>query len=107
MRYGLTQQQFEFIQNEVVNPLVRLGAQVYCFGSRARGDFKEFSDLDLMIEGAKSQGLEKLASEIQERLIDSHFPFKVDLVFLEDFASSYRQIYGQEKSPWLASRGFL
>jgi predicted nucleotidyltransferase len=34
----------------VVKPLLALGAEVFVFGSRARGDSQPFSDLDLMIE---------------------------------------------------------
>jgi predicted nucleotidyltransferase len=100
MKYGLTPPQFEYIQNEVINPLSQLGAKVFCFGSRCRGSNHAFSDLDLMIEGQKNLALERLASQIQEKVTEGSFPYKVDLVFLEDFALSYRDNYESEKSYW-------
>ncbi|MBE9540577.1 MAG: nucleotidyltransferase domain-containing protein [Proteobacteria bacterium] len=32
-----------------MNPLKNQGANVWIFGSRARGDHQEYSDLDLMV----------------------------------------------------------
>ena len=34
---------------EPLEPLERLGAKVYCFGSRVRGKGAKYSDLDLMV----------------------------------------------------------
>lgn len=95
MKFGLSQQQYQFIKDHVVKPLEEKNAQVWCYGSRARGDFKAFSDLDLMIENAPQ--LDSLIGSIQEGLTNSNFPFKVDLVRLEQFAESYQSKYQEEK----------
>ncbi|MCC7403061.1 MAG: nucleotidyltransferase domain-containing protein [Bdellovibrionales bacterium] len=75
-----------------------LGAQIYCYGSRARGDHKPFSDLDLMVEvNTISPELESKVSEIQEQLTASNFPYKFDLVLSPQFADSYRPGYLRDR----------
>lgn len=103
MKFGLSPNQLAYIQNEVIDPISDLGGQVFCFGSRARGNHHEFSDLDLMIEGPRTVALEGLVSQIQEKVTQSNFPYKVDLVFLEDFALSYKANYESEKTHWPCS----
>lgn len=94
-RFGLSQEEFEFICQTVVMPLEKHGALVWCFGSRARGDYNRFSDLDLMVEAQVNLGA--IVAEILEQLIESNFPFKIDLVELRHFAQSYCDSYHREK----------
>lgn len=104
--FGLSSDQYEYILKNVVYPLERLGAQVWCFGSRARGDFKTFSDLDLMVEfnsdpknklqGADTDISSKI-SQIAEKLSHSNFPYKVELVLFSQFAESYKPGYFRDR----------
>lgn len=98
--FGLTQDQLDLITLEVVRPLKEMGYQIFCYGSRAREDHKNFSDLDIMIEGVPNSKSEKFLPEARELLTNSNLPFKVDLVFLEHFANSYRSGYEQDKKVW-------
>lgn len=91
MKFGLNDHEYKFIKTEVITPLEQAGAQVWCYGSRARGDFKKFSDLDLMIES--SQDLSRQIGKIHEKLVQSNFPYKVDLVQWAEFAESYKPGY--------------
>ncbi len=50
MKFGLTDSQYKYIYETVVAPIANKGARIWCFGSRARGDHKPYSDLDLAIE---------------------------------------------------------
>ena len=93
--FGLTNGECDYIRAAVVAPLENLGAWVYCFGSRARGDHKKFSDLDLMAES--DQDLSALIGELQERLTESDFPYKVDLVEFRHYAEAYKAGYQREK----------
>lgn len=72
MKFGLTEEEYQFILKNVVEPLQKKGASVWCYGSRSRGDHQVFSDLDLMIES--SEDLSKDISAIQELLskVTSH-----------------------------------
>lgn len=95
MKFGLTLEQIKFVQELIVNPLRSQGATVYCYGSRARGDFKRFSDLDLMIE-SKTKGKLDLG-EMHEKIQNSNFPYKIDLVQYSEFADAYKPSYQKDK----------
>jgi predicted nucleotidyltransferase len=93
--FGLTNDEFEQLHNIVVKPLARRGAKVWCFGSRALGTHSKYSDVDLMVEA--SNDLSQLISEVREAIIESSFPYKVDLVDLKDFANEYRVNFEAQK----------
>ncbi len=101
MRFGLSAEEYEFIEQTVVLPLAVRGAVVWCFGSRARGNQTQFSDLDLMIDC--SSDLNSIISEMSEKLIESNFPYKVDLVELRRFAKSYLENFYRERVLWSAN----
>ena len=69
--------------------------KVFCFGSRARGDFQKYSDLDLLLE--TTDDLSSIVGEINEKLIDSNLPYKVDIVCSNNIANSYRAQIEKEK----------
>ena len=95
MKFGLNKDQYDYIKSVVVSPLEKLGGHVYIYGSRSRGDHQKFSDLDLMVEGSES--LKNQLGSIKETLEESHFPYKVDLVHLNDFAEAYLENYQKDK----------
>lgn len=98
MKFGLTEEEYQYIRENVVEPLQEKGANIWCFGSRARGDHQDFSDLDLMVES--SEDLSKEIGAIQERLSKSNFPYKVDLVQFSEFAESYKDGYFRDRVPF-------
>jgi predicted nucleotidyltransferase len=57
------------------------------FGSRSRGDYSEFSDLDILIESLSDP---TLLSAISEELEESSLLFRIDLVREPDLAETYR-----------------
>lgn len=95
MKFGLTPSEYNFIRNQVVVPINKLGGRVWCFGSRARGDHHKFSDLDLMVECHKDVSIE--IGKIRENLSNSNFPFKVDIVLLAEFADSYKAGFEKDR----------
>ncbi len=95
MKFGLTQAQYQYIQKMVVDVLKDQDATIWVFGSRARGDQKEFSDLDLMVES--KQDISANVSKIQEILEEGNFPYKVDIVQSKHFAESYRDSFARDK----------
>ncbi len=105
MKFGLSPDQYSYIQKTVVTPLQQKGARVFCFGSRARGVQHKFSDLDLMVE--TPVGLELNLGAIREELEKSNFPFKVDLVLFSEFSESYKSNYQAEKKLFLNKKEFL
>jgi uncharacterized protein len=91
MKFGLSAEQFQILYQIVVSPLKSHGATVWIFGSRARGDYKPFSDVDIMYEKKDStQFLNGFISHLREEIEESRFPFKVDLVDANEMAESYK-----------------
>lgn len=98
MIFGLNAEQYRYISEQLVAPLEQAGVRVFCYGSRARGDHRPFSDLDLMVESETD--LAEQISQLQEMLTDSDFPYKVDLVEFRHFAESYKAGYQRDKQRW-------
>ena len=89
MIYGMTEQQFHILDELVIQPLKKHGAQVYIFGSRATGSHHPHSDVDLLYR-LVAKTPEGFISSIKEAIEESRFPFAVDLVADDDLAASYR-----------------
>jgi uncharacterized protein len=87
--WGLEPKHLEILNQLLFMPLKKHGARVWVFGSRARGDHKKFSDLDVLFEESQPLPMSAL-SKIKEDLEESVLPIKVDLVDLQHLAESYR-----------------
>ena len=88
MKFGLTPREIELIEGifrQVVPNSVSI--RVYIFGSRSRGGYQKYSDVDLLVESdALPPGSLAL---IAERLEESILPYKVDLVDARKLAPEY------------------
>ena len=94
MMFGLTDDQQKFIKNELKKQLSE-NTTVWCFGSRARGDFKPFSDLDLMIDSKSDQ--QQSIGKLDEVFEESSIPIKIDLVQLQNFAETYKDSFLRDR----------
>ncbi len=65
--------------------------EVLVFGSRATGNAKEYSDLDLAIMGDEPLSL-RVVSALDEALGESDLPFKVDIVEWARIDEGFRRI---------------
>ena len=103
MKFGFTPTELNFLRMHLVTPLQALGARVFVFGSRARGDHNNFSDLDVIVESElnntrQAEGVLKTRiSLIQEYFDESNFIYKVEILLAQDLASSYRAKVDLEK----------
>jgi predicted nucleotidyltransferase len=80
----------KFFRNEAV--------EVYLFGSRARGNASEFSDVDIAVFSEKDIS-DKLAL-LMEILEESNLPFKIDLVDLKK-APYLKEVVKREGKRWI------
>jgi len=87
-QFGATEQQAKILDEVLIKPLIASGCSIFVFGSRARGDHHQFSDLDVLVEGSIEPSV---LSQIMEALEESTIPFRVDIVRLGDLAESYRE----------------
>lgn len=91
MNFGLTPEQFQILDQLVIQPLKKQGCQVYIFGSRTTSKFHSHSDVDVLFSVPPTSKLASgLLSQIHEDIEESRFPFKVDLVNEKELAASYR-----------------
>jgi predicted nucleotidyltransferase len=87
-KFGINESHWGLISHILLQPIRNAGGRVWVFGSRSRGDYTQFSDLDLLIEGIEDS---TLISRMSERLEESTLPFRVDLVRESDLAETYRE----------------
>lgn len=92
MTIALTPDELSFVKKHIVRPLEKCNAEVFAFGSRAIGTNNKFSDLDILVKSKNvTQVLRDKLGEINEFMIESSFPYKVDLVLEVDMAESYKK----------------
>ena len=66
------------------------GRRVWAFGSRATGQrVKRYSDLDLLVDGEDLSMRE--AAMLEEALVESRLPFKVDVLQMGEIAAEFRE----------------
>ena len=73
----------EKIRSQIREILQDTDAKIYLFGSYAKGNFRQSSDVDIAIKGANKQKIRQLREHFEE----SNIPCKVDIVDL-NFASA-------------------
>lgn len=74
------------------------GVSVWVFGSRARGNAKKYSDLDLALEHKDHVKIEpRLIFELNSDFEESDLPWTVDILDINDISSSFRQLIDQDK----------
>ncbi|MBC7712803.1 MAG: transglycosylase SLT domain-containing protein [Rhizobacter sp.] len=87
--FGLSKQHVDILKTILEKNLSSYDkTKVYIFGSRANGNFKDFSDIDIAVK-LKNIKTNSLLSRIQEDLEESELPFKVDLVNWDEIAKEY------------------
>jgi predicted nucleotidyltransferase len=98
MKFGMSSENWALIEELLVKPLKSLGLRVWIFGSRARGNQREFSDVDILYEIPKGVKLPPgFLFLLKDKLEDSRLPYKVDLVDHTAVAQSYRSQVDSEK----------
>ena len=92
MKFGLTEEEFSFLNQHLIQPLKNQNAKVFIFGSRVTSNHHKFSDIDVLyIENETTLIQSSLISNILIFFDESHFPYKIDLVNNKNLAQSYRQ----------------
>ncbi len=76
-------------------------ARVWLFGSCARGDWMNSSDIDVAIDAAEPLSATLLA-DLREALEESTIPYDVDIVDLATANPKFRARVEREGVPWLS-----
>lgn len=84
---------------DVVANRCDLPVQLYLYGSSARGDITRTSDIDIAILSGKPIPAMVL-TELRTRLEESHIPYDVDVVDLNEVDDGFRQRVVREGICW-------
>ena len=67
------------------------GSEVYLFGSRATGEAKAFSDVDLAVDNNGQAMPEEVMTTLRIKFEFSDLPFEVDVVDLNVISEEFRE----------------
>ncbi len=73
-------------------------ATVWAFGSRARGNARATSDLDLAIDAGRPLTLSETAA-LSAAFEEAPLPYRVDLVDLQSISAEFKAIIERDKTP--------
>ncbi len=87
------------IRDIVMEGLGGRRAKVYLFGSRARGDARRWSDVDVAVLPLEPLP-PRMLGDIREALEESHVPYTVDVVDLSSADAAFREAVEREGVLW-------
>jgi predicted nucleotidyltransferase len=101
---GLSAAVIEAIKNSLIDSLkAKSDFKIYVFGSRAKNNYKKYSDLDLWIESKPSLN-QREVTNILEKFEESDLAVKVDVVTPENCLPEYAESIQNEKKLWFTAQ---
>ena len=88
--FGLEERHLNFIKETLKRYIPNPEAKFYIFGSRARGKYREYSDVDIAIDS--SDLTPTIKSKLEIEFENSTFPYEVDIVDLNNIKESFRNL---------------
>lgn len=88
--FGLEERHLNFIKETLKRYIPNPEAKFYIFGSRARGKYREYSDVDIAIDS--SDLTPTIKSRLELEFENSTFPYEVDIVDLNNIKESFRNL---------------
>lgn len=83
------------IQRIAADVLSGLDAELYLFGSWARGDARRTSDIDIAVR-LPQMANETVITELRSRFDNSNIPYRIDVVDLRHVVPAFREQILQE-----------
>ena len=90
MMFGLQDRHIDFIKKVLKENIPNPKAEFYIFGSRAKGKYREYSDVDIAINSPNFTLDDKL--KIQSVFENSTFPYEVDIVDLNNINEDFKNL---------------
>lgn len=78
---------------KIIHDILRSHEHVYVFGSRVKGTYQKFSDIDICIKDPIS---DYEASMLEDAFTESDLPFKVDVVLYHQVTPEFQKRIDQE-----------
>lgn len=89
-RFGLEEKYLIFLKSTLKKNLPD-NAKFYIFGSRAKGTYKDYSDIDIAIDSRKKIS-ENTIQKISFEFEDSTLPYEVDVVDLNSVSDTFKSL---------------
>lgn len=88
--FGLIDRHLDFIKDTLKKHINNPEAKFYIFGSRAKGEYREYSDIDIAIDcpGMSLEQKLRLESDFE----NSTFPYEVDIIDLNNIKENFKNI---------------
>ena len=90
MMFGLEDRHVNFIKELLKRHVPNSDAKFYVFGSRAKGNYREYSDVDIAID-CPDMTLDKRLKLLSD-FENSTFPYEVDIIDLNTIKDSFKNI---------------
>lgn len=92
--FGLEERHLNFIKETLKKYIQNPKAKFYIFGSRARGKFREYSDVDIAIDSPDLTPTIK--SQLELEFENSTFPYEVDIVDLNNIKETFKTLIQED-----------
>ncbi|MBO6088426.1 nucleotidyltransferase domain-containing protein [bacterium] len=88
--FGLIDRHLDFVKETLKRHIKNPDAKFYIFGSRAKGKYREYSDVDIAIDCPGMTLDEKL--RLESDFENSTFPYEVDIVDLNTVKDYFKNL---------------
>lgn len=90
MKFGLEKRYLDYILQVLRENILQKDAKFYIFGSRAKGNFKEYSDIDIAVKLTDGKISADILGKILLVFSDSTLPYEVDVIDLNAIDEKFR-----------------
>ena len=93
----------DHVREIVLKETSKLNCNIFLFGSRARGEHRRSSDIDIGFSGLSESAFAKTRDHLLSELEESVIPHHVDLVNIDAAPNCFRDVAMREVIVWKQS----
>ena len=92
MKFGLDKRHLDFILQVLKDNIPQKDAKFYIFGSRAKENYKEYSDVDIAVKIPDKKLSADILGKILLEFNDSTLPYEVDVIDLNAIDEKFKSL---------------
>ena len=92
MKFGLSEKHLDFIQKVLRENIPQKDAKFYIFGSRSKGNYREYSDIDIAVKLENKKLSVDVLGKILLEFTDSTLPYEVDVIDLNAIDNKFKNL---------------
>ena len=92
MKFGLEQRHLDFLKEILQKNISDNNAKFYIFGSRAKGTYKDYSDVDIAVKLPNKKLSTDILGKILLEFSDSTLPYEVDVIDLNSIDEKFKKL---------------